>query len=331
MNIKSSIYSDLVNLNRDKNPNNWDDKTKVGAPHKPILLLSILDGIESGWITSNKIRFNNSLAETFFDYWKKIFNEERETTIARPLYHMKREPFWTLIYKKGEKEFTYSPSLGSLLKRIECFELDENFFQLMSKPSESKKLRYLLLETYFSDEVAVRLTKTHELISQSYSYSKAILSLVAQPFYLDHNNDLEKFSFVKKPIRSKGFSRVIRHIFNDTCTVCGNRVITPNGNSIVDAAHIIPWSDYKNDDPRNGISLCKSHHWMFDNFMFTINEGHELQVSKYLNSSKNIISGLEEKRNKKILLPDNPDYYPAIDAILLHNKRFKEAHDSWDR
>jgi len=325
----SQIINSLINLNRDKNPNIWDERTKTGAPHKPLLLLSIMDGIENGWIISSHFQFNDSIGETFFDYWENLFDEKRETSIALPLYHMKSEPFWKLIYKQGEKEFTYSPSLGALLKRVESFEIDQNMFQIMSDPSENKKLRFLLFENYFSDEIAIRLTKTQELITKSYSYSNSLLSMVADPFYLDHNDSPLKFSAVHKPIRSKGFSRVIRNNFNDKCAICGDRIITPNGNSLVDAAHIIPWSDYKNDDPRNGLSLCKSHHWMFDNFMLTIDKYHKIKISKYLNIPDNIISGLEERKGKKILLPDNPNYYPAIEAILLHNKRFKEIHEKW--
>lgn len=324
------IIDALISLNRDTNPNIWDERTKTGSPHKPILLLSIMDGIENGWITSNKIRFNDSIAEIFFDYWGKIFDEKRETSIALPLFYMKSEPFWKLIYKQSENEFTYSPSLGSLLKRVDTFEIDLNMFKIMSDPSENKKLRFLLFETYFSDEIAVRLTKTQELITQSYSYSNSILALVAEPFYIDHNDGLEKLTIVHKPVRSKGFSRVIRHNFNDTCSVCGDRVITPNGNSMVDAAHIIPWSDFKNDDPRNGLSLCKSHHWLFDNFMFTVDDNFKIKISKHLNIPDNIILGFEERKDKKIILPDNPNYYPAIEAVLLHNKRFEEANERWN-
>ena len=30
---------------------------------------------------------------------------------------------------------------------------------------------------------------------------------------------------------------------------------------IVDAAHLIPWSESQNDHPTNGLALCKNHHW----------------------------------------------------------------------
>ena len=35
------------------------------APHKPIMLLSVMDLIEAGFITSNKIEFSEMLEERF--------------------------------------------------------------------------------------------------------------------------------------------------------------------------------------------------------------------------------------------------------------------------
>ncbi|WP_346189974.1 HNH endonuclease [Rubritalea halochordaticola] len=41
---------------------------------------------------------------------------------------------------------------------------------------------------------------------------------------------------------------------------CGLRIRLPGGHTVVDAAHIIPFSESQDDHPRNGIALCKNHH-----------------------------------------------------------------------
>lgn len=41
------------------------------APHKPIMLLSVMDLIEAGFITSNKIEFSEMLEERFKSNWKR--------------------------------------------------------------------------------------------------------------------------------------------------------------------------------------------------------------------------------------------------------------------
>lgn len=325
----SQIYDALANLNRDRNPNIWDERTKTGAPHKPILLLSIIDAIQNGWITSNKFNSVELISESFFDYWNKVFSEKRETTISLPLFHMKSESFWILNYKQGENEFSNSPSLGSLLKRLENFEIEEHLFDLLSDYNESERIRRLLLDNYFSDETAVKISRAQSIIKESHDYSESLLSLVEEPFNANHNSGAEKIATVKRQIRDKGFSRLIRQIYKHKCSVCGDVVITPNGKSIIDAAHIIPWSTYKNDDPRNGLSLCKSHHWMFDNYMLTVNEDYTLSLSKHLNRYPNVVSVISERKNEKLFLPSNNTFHPSKKALSLHNHFFDEAHRSW--
>lgn len=326
---ESELLLAIKNLNRDRNPNIWDGRTKGGAPHKPILLLSILDAVENGWISSNKFHFSNHISETFFDYWDKIFPVKKKTTIALPLYHMKSESFWKLNYRRGVNEFNYSPSIGALADRVESFELDDELFQMMSDQSGNQKIRFAILEVYFSDEVAKKITDAQKVVTQSYSYSNSLLALAAEPFYVQHKIGEEVFRKVKKQVRNKGFSRVVRHNYNDTCSICGDRVKTPEGRSLADAAHIIPWSKSKNDDPRNGISLCKSHHWMFDQYLITINENYVIQFSKHLTLPQNEITNLQSRKGKEIILPEEEQFFPAIEALEYHNELYEKAQVDW--
>lgn len=325
----SQIYDALANLNRDRNPNIWDERTKTGAPHKPILLLSVIDAIQNGWITSNKFESVDLIAESFFEYWNKVFSEKKETTISLPLFHMKSESFWKLNYKQGEKEFSNSPSLGSLLKRVENFEIEEHLFDLLSDYKESVQIRGLLFEKYFSNDTAVKIKQTQTEIKESHEYSESLLSLVAEPFNAKYNVGAKKTATIRRQIRNKGFSRLIRQIYNHKCSICGDVVVTPNGKSIIDAAHIIPWRTYKNDDPRNGLSLCKSHHWMFDNYMLAVTEDYSISLSKHLFSRQNIVWGMQERIGKRIYLPTEEKFLPSKDALKMQRHFFDKAHKSW--
>ncbi|MFN7141761.1 MAG: HNH endonuclease, partial [Limisphaerales bacterium] len=42
-----------------------------------------------------------------------------------------------------------------------------------------------------------------------------------------------------------------------TCALTGYSCMTTDGSSIVDAAHIEPWSETQNDDITNGLALSK--------------------------------------------------------------------------
>ena len=59
-------------LRTDKNRNRWSAETCFQAPHKPFLLLSILDAIASSVVTRNFIEPSFELAETFAGYWSLV-------------------------------------------------------------------------------------------------------------------------------------------------------------------------------------------------------------------------------------------------------------------
>lgn len=68
------------------------------------------------------------------------------------------------------------------------------------------------------------------------------------------------------------FKRKIREVYDFRCVMCGSRFPPTelNKNPGVDAAHILPWASFDLDEPRNGLALCKIHHWAFDEHLLTI-------------------------------------------------------------
>jgi putative restriction endonuclease len=59
-------------LRTDKNRTHWSALTCGQAPHKPFLLLSVLDLVGQGSITDNLIKPSFELVETFSLYWTTI-------------------------------------------------------------------------------------------------------------------------------------------------------------------------------------------------------------------------------------------------------------------
>jgi predicted restriction endonuclease len=59
-------------LNTDKNRHHWSEATCHRAPHKPFLLLSIMDLIAQGQITENFIEPSFELVDTWNGYWNAI-------------------------------------------------------------------------------------------------------------------------------------------------------------------------------------------------------------------------------------------------------------------
>jgi putative restriction endonuclease len=76
--------------------------------------------------------------------------------------------------------------------------------------------------------------------------------------------DATQYTTQERKVRSSTFSRKVKEAYDYTCAVCGAQRFSPEGRPEVEAAHVYPKSENGVDNPRNGIALCKFHHWAFD-------------------------------------------------------------------
>ena len=109
-------------------------------------------------------------------------------------------------------------------------------------------------------------------------------------------------------------------IYDYKCAVCELNTRAANGESITDAAHIIPFHVLYNDHVRNGISLCKSHHWAFDAKLFSLSDTYQVIVSPYALEHEST-EWIRELRNKCIWLPKDEKYHPFQCALEWHRER----------
>lgn len=323
--MSDHLLSAICNLNTNKNSKIWDHRTLNLAPHKPFLMLSILDGIEIGWIDQPKIKLSQDLIETFFRYWKQIMGEGRNTSIALPFYHMQSESFWLLHYKLGAKPYNNSPSLGGLKKRLSYARIEDGLFEMMLHKEKRNAITKTLLETYFDEDLHEEILQIQTVNIGAYSYVKQLELLAAEPFKKYHASEDSSptYSLQKIQQREYGFALGIRNNYQDKCALCKTSIKTPSGESIIEGAHIIPWSESQNDDPRNGLALCKSHHWMFDSNLLAVKPDYHIKISKWLQSEGEGIDKTIALENTKILLPNNKRYLPSKEALRYHYDQFK--------
>jgi putative restriction endonuclease len=79
--------------------------------------------------------------------------------------------------------------------------------------------------------------------------------------------------------REARFRLSIVAAYNYTCALTGFRLTTITAGSIVDAAHVHQFANSRNNDPRNGLALCKNAHWLFDNGLWTIGDDYTVIVA----------------------------------------------------
>ena len=123
----------------------------------------------------------------------------------------------------------------------------------------------------------------------------------------------------KRIARSIVFRKSVQRIYNYTCSVCGVSLKSPRGHVEIDAAHVVPRNLNGCDDTRNGIALCKRHHWAFDLGLFSINEQRRIIVPDIVAEipQNKVLSDLS---GTSILKPSNKNLVVSEAALQWHRE-----------
>lgn len=286
-----------------------------GAPHKPVLLLALLDEIERGHIPHNRIELTVELVAVFRDYWRNLVTigtwQER---IANPFRFMVQEGFWELR-KDGVSVSTealgMNPTIRQLTIETDGAVLAADLWELLKDRAAIHTLRTFLLQHYFGVGTADVQPALH---ANPIDYEAERLKAEAQSkFRARHVREDRDETGVY--IRNALFPKVVKSLYNHTCAVCGLNVRTNGGSGLVDAAHIMPFGQFHNDDPRNGIAFCKNHHWGFDAGWFTATADYKILISPHLQHARTYLTA-----DASLLVPAQQEYAPASEALAWHQQ-----------
>ena len=128
--------SDYIELFANLHTNKQQGKK---APHKAIMLISVIELIASRHILSNQIEFTEELENCFLKNWKRYVGESFifKPKAGTPFWHLNSEPFWQLIPFEGgykrivelQKGNPYSPS--TIRKNIKYAVIDKELYELL--------------------------------------------------------------------------------------------------------------------------------------------------------------------------------------------------------
>lgn len=294
-----NFYLDKIRrLNRNRNHG-------TPAPHKPLLLLAVIDLIEQGKVLNNQFAPTTAFTEAFLKYWNLLKTERPR--IFLPFYYLKSEGFWHLHAKENGGVFPFR-SMTQTAENIAFASLDENLFVLLTEPPTREIIRRAIIETYFPDEKEIFRAAINEN-QQNNSLEKLLADL-----------NLENQTNSAKPKRSRLFRGVIMRLYDYTCAACRFRLVTLDGETAVEAAHIHPFAQSFDDSIGNGLSLCPLHHWSFDKGLFSIDDNYKMLVSNQFEETGNEASLLRSLEKKEIYLPKEKPFRPSLTMLRWHRE-----------
>lgn len=292
------------------------DRSKgAPAPHKPILLLSIIAEIETGNISENKIYITPELVARFKDYWYQLVHNPIFTSnFSLPFYHLKSDGFWhlhTFIGKDIVLTNSYTiKSFGQLKDVVDFASFDETLFLLLINKTSRESVRKTLLDVYFMGSTVF---DNNIMIGK---ISNQILNDASKTYKARAENFDEEDVFVRGGV----FKKEIPGIYNYTCCISGMRIISGDSIQMIDACHIIPFSESHDDTISNGISLCPNLHRAFDRHLVSIDENYKILVKPFMEENNNY--SIKQFEGRGILLPQNIKHYPSQNNLAIHRERF---------
>lgn len=304
----------------------WGEATRRKAPHKPILLMAVLDLVARGVITTPVVDVTGDLVELsdlFNLYWRRIVPVGQTSSIAFPFSHLHNEPFWKLVAKPGHAVTDAVIKRTSTVSYLRTYALgahiDEQLFAIMQTVSGRTALREALLQSCFSEESQLVLREQAAVNQGAFDYERMLEHLAHQPLV---NEVLESNSY-KLAVRDQGFRRVVVSTYDHRCALCGIRIVTPEGHTVVEAAHIVPWSESRNDDIRNGMALCRLCHWGFDEGMLGVSNNYQVITSASIGLTPNFAGPLQTLSGRGIIPPQDTALWPAQEYLGEHRHRWK--------
>ncbi len=284
-------------LNRLTNLN----KARDNAPHKPLLLLVFLELVETGDFVGGSLPLTPELAFRFDTYFEIVRHRRKAPPDVRmPFHHLGTQKFWfprmangdaskhrsTTTYVVPDPDFVSACRDAEFRRQARCILISSHF-----EPAEQVALYQL---------VGIEMPATSELPAGALAQWVQVAETVG---------------------RSARFRLDVVSAYSYTCALTGYRVTTISAGTIVDAAHIHQFANSRNDDPKNGIALCKNAHWQFDAGLWTIDDDYRVVVAVgiFSESSPNQ-QPLADMGGQQLLLPREQSIWPSPTHLAWHRK-----------
>lgn len=294
----------------------WSGVTAHQAPHKPILLLCVLDLFGSSRVHSNLIEITDDLVELFGRYWDRVLPFGHAGNLALPFFHLRSDGFWHLIPRHENGRIgSQITSMVRLREEILGSRLDEDLYNLCLSEENRNRLRDVLIETYFSPETRRVLREQISINYGAFAYSEELLNHPEDPKVRETLPAEEAY---RPAIRDQGFRRAVVTAYLHRCALCGLRVRTLDGRTVVAAAHIIPWSETQDDRPANGMALCRTCHWAFDEGLMGVSVEYAISVSPQLAVIDNFPGYLTNLEGRGIVGPAQRPFWPDAGSLRWH-------------
>lgn len=285
------------------------------APHKPVLLLSLIDYIEEVGLTDNRFPISERLGDIFKRNWSLVVDTKNKCDITLPLFHLQNDHLWRLVSATGTDLKHKLNSLSRYKTEVSYGCLSSDFFQTLMSAEGRDTLRVVLLSRYFP-QTQGRYYQQKEIVFDL----TAIDAMVLQE---PTSNYTPKMSIrlYEGFVREARFQHQVLLNYDYACAITRYKV---QGAPLIQACHIEPISMSGNNSIQNGIALSAHLHLAFDYGLIAIDDDYRILVkdANVLGESGDQAYSLQVLKGRNIALPHESRFRPDLDKLRDHRMRW---------
>lgn len=227
--------------------------------HKPLLLLLAISEVMRGH--DNRFLFDD--VEERLRHLLSVYGLKSTQKInpQYPFVYLAGAPeLWESEVKKERLRNPDAVSRRDVLGKTG--QLAPGFFAYLKKKEHAGKVVYYLIHQYWPEAY-------HEDLLEDLGLT------------LPASQEVEPLKQ-----RSRYFVEEVLDSYERKCALCGQSIRLGDQLIGIDACHLKPIQHFGADTIKNGLALCKLHHWALDRGVFTLTEQKRVKVSSKINGMK---------------------------------------------
>lgn len=294
------------------------------SPHKICMLLAVLDLARSGALADNRIQFSPLLLERYSMFFAAVRGPGDHANAYFPFFHLGgalrggQGSFWRLCALPGREQalsaLSTARSVADITDNVAYAELDPELFDLLQVPAAIDVLSEALARRWFDRG----LQDLHAVVGRSRDISRYERQLREATVLVARE------ALPPEQVRSPAFRRVVLQSYDYRCAATGLRLLLDSGEAMVEAAHIHPFSEAGDDDPRNGLALTPNMHWAMDRNLIAPGPDYLWHVSKSIDRRIPDCQPLLALDGQALLRPKDRRMWPKQDALAWRLGRLRD-------
>lgn len=295
------------------------------SPHKICMLLAVLDLARAGCLVENRIVFAPPLLERYRRFFDAVRAPGDHPNPYFPFFHLSgklrdgTKSFWHLEPLPEREAVLASMSTArshsDITANVAFAKLDHGLHELLQQSSSIDALTAALAEHWLGRGLQ-DLVAVVERGSQVSRYERELRAGMGPT----SAREIPPPAYVRDP----AFRRVVTQVYDYRCAATGVRILLRSGEAMVEAAHIHPFCEAGDDDPRNGLALSPDMHWAMDRNLIAPGPDFRWRVSELLDRRIPDFRSLCDLNGRELLLPAEPRMYPKRESLEWRVERLRD-------